>query len=285
MIYDRVSGAILGMAVGCALGLPGANESRSKILEMFGKGGITDFSPSPSLPPGSPGPGCSLSLKVLELLTSHGNLDIDSLEEKLKEVCTPWKAEEKGKSYELLLGIPIGLYFYKENDPLARASVRVGAMVGQSEASMASVLALAYSISLSVKNYTLYEIVEGGVSMFYEIHNPPKGPLGTVFDLMDKDIDEAESIFGPSQDQETVLARSFYAFLKFNESFEDAVLASVNMSGPSDIQGGITGALMGSHRGSKAIPQKWSERVSQREALNSLSKSLYRVLLKKQVEF
>ena len=120
--------------------------------------------------------------------------------------------------------------------------------------------------------------------MFQEVAGRKEGLLSRVFDLVEKGVDEAERLIGDAHSHEAILARSFYSFLRFNDSFEDALIAAVNLSGPSDVQGGLAGALMGSYKGYESIPGKWSERVSSKSRMEALSKSLYKALLKKQAE-
>ncbi len=279
MIYKKLEGIIFGMAVGCSLGNPVSSEPRDKIVKLFGSSGITDFAPSLEGPPGSIGKTCKMALEFLRIIIESPDASPDELEEKFRETCSTWKIQRPGIS--ILCGVSAGIY-YTNKDLMAKLATRIGAVTEGSEASIASSLASSYAVSLAMENYTPYEVVEGGISMFYEIHRG-SGKLKEVFNVVELDENEFDRKVGPEDAHEDILLRSFYAFIR-NTSFESAVLTSVNLSGPSDIQGGFTGALSGCYVGAQKIPRKWTERLEDREKLLSLSRETYRTIIRSQIE-
>lgn len=59
-----------------------------------------------------------------------------------------------------------------------------------------------------------------------------------------------------------------------HETFEDAVMAAVNLGGDADTQGAVTGALAGARWGYQAIPEQWLQPLHEREALIKLADRL-----------
>jgi poly(ADP-ribose) glycohydrolase ARH3 len=54
---------------------------------------------------------------------------------------------------------------------------------------------------------------------------------------------------------------AIYAFLSHSNSFEDAVLYSINLGGDTDSIGAMTGAISGAYHGKGGIPTKWLKKL------------------------
>ena len=314
MLYYKVNGALLGMSIGSALGFPVSKLSREEIKKKLGACGVMDYLPYLNHPPGTVSPDCDLSLSLMELLLEKGEETPDDIADAFKGRVVTWMKEmmregkvpkrsnleaaerlEDGFSWlesggylsdsgELTRAIPIGVYYFDREEDLVRVAIRCSAITHESDISIAASVSLALAISLALRDYTPYELVEEAISMFYHISGLKKGSLGSVFGLIDKEEDEFDKSVGEDPSPETVLLRTFYSFLKFGESFEKAVLSAVNMSGPSEVQGALTGAIVGSYKTSKNIPKRWIDRLECRDKVNRISKEMYRVLMRRQVE-
>jgi len=74
------------------------------------------------------------------------------------------------------------------------------------------------------------------------------------------------------------LACSLYAFLKYFDKPEQAIIEAVNMGGDTDTLGAITGALVGALHGAQWIPKIWYENLENgefgRDYAISLAKNL-----------
>jgi len=57
-------------------------------------------------------------------------------------------------------------------------------------------------------------------------------------------------------------------------SFQDGMLAAVNLGGDSDSIGAVYGQIAGAFHGYDAIPEKWLEKIKDRKKVNSLIESL-----------
>jgi len=57
-------------------------------------------------------------------------------------------------------------------------------------------------------------------------------------------------------------------------SFQDGMLAAVNLGGDSDTIGAVYGQIAGSFYGYDAIPEKWLSKIKDRKKINHLIESL-----------
>ena len=74
---------------------------------------------------------------------------------------------------------------------------------------------------------------------------------------------------------EETLAIAVYCSLKFSDSFGAAVIASVNHSGDSDSTGAVTGSIMGTYLGVKAIEERFLEPLELRSVIEEIAEDLY----------
>jgi poly(ADP-ribose) glycohydrolase ARH3 len=98
-------------------------------------------------------------------------------------------------------------------------------------------------------------------------------------------LDAAESL-GPADEHTVVqvlgngieahrsVATALYAFLRHHHSFQDAILFALSLGGDADTIASMTGALAGAAHGASLIPVVWAERVEGREELLTLAEQL-----------
>jgi poly(ADP-ribose) glycohydrolase ARH3 len=70
---------------------------------------------------------------------------------------------------------------------------------------------------------------------------------------------------------------ALYALLRHRESFSDAVLYAISLGGDADTLGSMTGALAGALHGASAIPEAWRRSVEQAEELTQLADELLEI--------
>ena len=92
------------------------------------------------------------------------------------------------------------------------------------------------------------------------------------------DIPDIDAItqLGEGWVAEETLAIAVYCSLKYSNSFEKSIVASVNHSGDSDSTGAVTGNIMGAHLGLSAIPQKYTGNLELYDLIKSTADELYR---------
>ena len=71
------------------------------------------------------------------------------------------------------------------------------------------------------------------------------------------------------------LAIALYSAVKHQDSFEDAIISSVNHSGDSDSTGAVCGNIIGCLLGRKAIPAKFTDKLELRDIIEELAHDLW----------
>ncbi len=71
------------------------------------------------------------------------------------------------------------------------------------------------------------------------------------------------------------LAIAIYSAVKHPNSFEEAVISSVNLSGDSDSTGAVCGNIMGCLLGREAIPAKFTDRLELKDILEEMAHDLW----------
>ena len=101
--------------------------------------------------------------------------------------------------------------------------------------------------------------------------------LQRAIELSASDLKDLDAIhrLGKGWVGDEALAIAVYCVLKHSDSFEDAIIASVNHRGDSDSTGAITGNILGAALGLNAIPQKYLDRLELKDVLLELADDLF----------
>ena len=96
--------------------------------------------------------------------------------------------------------------------------------------------------------------------------------LATDHDIID-DLDAIHQL-GEGWIGEEALAIAVYCALKHADSFDAAIIASVNHNGDSDSTGAITGNILGAYLGMDAIPAKYTEKLELIDVIKKVAANL-----------
>lgn len=289
LIRDCFKGALLGTAVGDALGMPVEGwhcediKMRYGVLEDMadaraGKGRYTDDT--------------EMMIALAESLLKKRNIDKSHLAKSFLDNFHEWRGYGPGTKRVLHL-ILDGLDINQ-----AAVSVFPGGSFGNGAVMRVAPIALAYlrcSDSLKQAAYAQSEVThfhpvacEGAYLQAYVIRQlikirqestrlEPREFLAQLSDSVSKDMEifykvlkeigrllrkipeEREVIEVLGNDVTTLRSwpTALYAFFSHWSSFEQAVIYAVNLGGDSDTIGAMTGALAGAFHGASAIPEQW----------------------------
>ena len=86
---------------------------------------------------------------------------------------------------------------------------------------------------------------------------------------------EAIEVIGGGWTGHDALAIAIYSAVKHLDSFEEAIISSVNHSGDSDSTGAICGNIMGMLRGRSNIPEHYTENLELLEVIEEMAEDLF----------
>lgn len=181
---------------------------------------------------------------------------------------------------------PVGLYFENRS---AKEVAKIGAdLAAITHGHELGYLPAAVFVSiihkiLYSKNRNLNQIILESMDTVKELF-----PKSIHFDEMRLIVDKAITLSKSSTEPniaiteigegwvaEETLAIALYCCLKYNNDFEQAIIASVNHSGDSDSTGSVTGNIMGTILGYSNIPNKFIDKLEISNIIVEIANDLY----------
>lgn len=276
-LRSRFQGALVGLALGEALAQPavfGRPGSFAPVRDLLG-GGPHD------LPRGAWGDDTAMALCVARSLVASDGCDPGDHLARYRR----WQRDGEGSSTGECAGIGAGT---------ARALVdgRPDGAVPDGAESLSRIVPLAMrywadaeALQAAVRATTAVTCHEPSTfdaasrlaaALLAALRGaPPAGILGAVTGAgagttaVPTTASTAMSAASPA----VVLAAAASAFAG-GAGWRDAVLRAVNLGGPADARGALTGALAGAHFGVEAIPAAWRDALAQRDEIGELADRL-----------
>ncbi len=293
---DRFRGALLGLAVGDALGAPAEFLTPDQVRDRWGVlvdmvgGGCHDVRP------GEVTDATEMMLALAESLVSVGGFDAE-------DVLARYRAWFSAGPRDVSLTTRTVMLVLAAGTPWDRASRRAYEVLGFPTAGNGSVMrcapvALLYArdararrrVSLHESMLTHYDrlagwscaalnellvaAMAGGLAeslpaIATTLHGDDARVSATLRDALVAEPDEIE----PAAFVLDSLRAAVWAVLH-TDTFEDAVLEIVNRGGDCDTVGAVAGALAGARYGAAAIPARWLETLQVRDAVTAAADAL-----------
>ena len=184
---------------------------------------------------------------------------------------------------------PIGVYFagkaHWEQEKVDMAGAKAAAVTHGHELGYIPSAALVHIVCqlASAEKPDVFAAVLSSMEAMPKLF-PEAGFMRYYLDLMDKaidlsqkDVDDRNAIrqLGEGWVAEETLAIAVYCAIKHTDSFEDAIVASVNHDGDSDSTGAVTGNILGTALGYTSIPDHYLEKLELRDIIEEISEDLY----------
>ena len=184
---------------------------------------------------------------------------------------------------------PIGVYFagkaHWEQEKVDMAGAKAAAVTHGHELGYIPSAALVHIVCqlASAERPDVFAAVLSSMEAMPKLF-PEAGFMRYYLDLMDKaidlsqkDVDDRNAIrqLGEGWVAEETLAIAVYCAIKHADSFEDAIVASVNHDGDSDSTGAVTGNILGTALGYTSIPDHYLEKLELRDIIEEISEDLY----------
>jgi len=306
-LRDRCVGAIVGFAVGDALGMPAEFLSREQIRRYYGKpisgflkahpGHASDF-----LPEGSYTDNTQTMLATAECLIECRKMDparqADALLSwhqntlphrtpstanlracKHLETGRPWTKSgvfSSGCTASMRM-IPIGIYFSRCPEELTRAAMDDCSITHNEPRAKAACVGIAYLISRLLQSDERSRPADQVMETADHISRLD-GDLAAMlrWSTQITHLSSEEALFeiGTSSDAIEAIPAAVYCFLKHPRNFAGAVFPAVNAGDAADSIGALTGALVGTLAGVHAVDKHLIRGVENSDLLIGIGENL-----------
>ncbi|MFP3909473.1 MAG: ADP-ribosylglycohydrolase family protein [Archaeoglobaceae archaeon] len=285
-LEDRFRGAILGLAIGDALGMPVEGLSSKEIEDNFGT--IDDFIPSPDgFGAGEWTDDTEEMLILSESIINSVYLDPHDFSRRLVSAMDLGKLIKAGPTtrraiYNLQTGVPwsrsgveadtcgaamrvapIGL-IYNFSFGLVEKYAYVSSMVThKGGAAIGGAVAVAVAIACICHQYDKESLLREVITKTEKYDKLVSGKIAS------------RSVDGVSMYTWDAVPAAFYCFLTF-DSYKECVLNAVNLGGDTDSIGAMAGAMKGAEVGIGGVPQRWIDGVKDSIYLQEMAEQLFR---------
>lgn len=272
----KMKGMLWGLLVGDALGSPiqfSGKDSHPWITEMvpcqvFGVG------------PGYWTDDGSMTLCVMDSVVRMGGYDLQDIGNTfVKWLFEGYLSSQEGKSFDIGAATAHGV-----------SSIRLGSLKNGSEGSQGNGSIMRFAPSYLLARSLGQRQIIHEVSDLTHSSSAVRKVCDEFEAVMDEHLEGRRTERGP--DRELVralvpnsgwcvntLAAALWAF-KTTESFEEGMIAAVNLGGDSDSIGAVYGQIAGAYYGFEAIPSRWVAAMKDREMLNERIERFISVLQK-----
>ncbi|HET6496553.1 MAG TPA: ADP-ribosylglycohydrolase family protein [Thermoleophilia bacterium] len=296
VLRDRIRGSLLGVAVGDALGAPADFLTPDQIVERYGLitemlgGGCHD------LQPGQTTDATEMMLCLAESLAAIGGFDAE-------DVMDRYLAWFESVPLDMSLAVRTALLSYRSGTPWDLASRRAHEILGGPTAGNGSLMRCApvamrylddtemrHAVSQRESTLTHFDRLAGTSCVAFNdllvaaLHGELAAQLPVIADAM---LDEDRRVSAtlreaaaaePEEIQNSAfvldtLCAAVWAVLR-TDSFEDALVLSVNLGNDADTVSAVTGALAGAVYGEAGIPPRWLAPLCVRERVVAVADRL-----------
>ena len=296
---DKAVGALVGLAVGDALGAPVEGQSADQL--GGGHNEMTGGGPN-GLRPGQGTGDTEMALRLATSLVENGAYDPDralasyvswyrtdppGMSDHLRQVLSSVDggtdayratsavhfdaaaATVTGGNGALMRTTPIGVAFAGREDALRDATL--------ADAALTHFDPLAGKVAL-LHNQVVSWVLTGGPDLAFAQLKDPEWLDDRIEDVV---IPATSGVLGYAvalsrEEPGAALASIAIALAAFfnAENFEQGLVWAVNLGGDTDTNGAVTGALLGARLGASSIPPRWLEALERRSELETVGGQL-----------
>ena len=300
-MQEQFRGAILGLAIGDALGWPTEFLKLPQIKAKYGPQGITELPPRPALFTDD----TQMSLAIAHALLEAGHQDLDTLMTHVTEHFVAWLiSPENNKApgnaclegtRKLQRGIdwrrsgsihskgcgsamrsaPIGLYYHRDPARLREVAIATGVATHNHPTANAGSVATAYLVKLALDRVPPADMLGHLLDFCGDLSPEFNAALKKVPVVMGREPEAAMAELGEGWVAEEAIALALYCFLCSPDNYPATVRRAANSNGDSDSIACIAGAISGARNGLSAIPSDWVEHIEKSDHLLSVADRLW----------
>ena len=270
----KMKGMLWGLLVGDALGSP---------IQFSGKDShpwITEMVPCQVF---GVGPGCwtddgSMALCVMDSVVRTGGYDLQDIGNTfVKWLFEGYLSSKEGKSFDIGAATAHGV-----------SSIRLGSLKNGSEESQGNGSIMRFAPSYLLARSLGQRRIIHEVSDLTHSSSAVRRVCDELAAVLDEHLEGQRTERGPGRELVRALvpnsgwcvdtlAAALWAF-KTTESFEEGMIAAVNLGGDSDSIGAVYGQIAGAYYGFEAIPSRWLAAMKDREMLDERIERFVKVI-------
>jgi ADP-ribosylglycohydrolase len=311
---DRYRGAMLGTAIGDALGRPVESRSPERIRARYGL--ITDFIPWMEPEDGAAGKftdDTEMSLCIAQSIIECQGVDPGDLADRFRAwgrigrgmgSATRAACRRIGDGFEwyeagsdsagngaAMRAAPIGLYDSIDMDALRTDAATTAVITHNQATAAASTIIAAYTVAhllhTPIGHFEADDLLAGIEEVMSDVEDPAlpeRRDSRSVVSLMQRVRDvfamrdrSLEAIFALTYNGAFVLESlpaALAAFLSSPEDPEQAIIAAVNGGYDADTIGAMAGAFAGAYHGGSRLPERWVSNIEFRTGLEGVADEL-----------
>ncbi len=298
---SKFTGALIGSAVGDALGAPVEGYSMERVSSVYSDekgwemiyGRYTDdtetmIGVAESLIENKGFNGADMALKFIRNYDASRGYGPGS-KEALRRISEGESWEEASRklfggkgSYgngAAMRIAPVGILYYDNADVLREIAYKSSHITHSHVLGKEGAALQAFSIALAVRGQKEGMLLELKEFVKNEVY---KEKIRKIEALLNKEANKKEIIseLGNGEAAFNSVPTAIYSFLRF-DNFKDCVVYAVSLGGDTDTIGAMTGAISGAYYGEGTIPKEWGEKLEEGEKGRSyirwLGEELYRI--------
>ncbi len=307
LLKSKFLGALVGTAVGDALGMPVEGYDPKQIQLKYGK--IREML-SGKLPAGSYTDDTEMMIGVAESLIENRGFNGEHMAKTFIKnfdssrgygfgVQIVLQLISEGESWEeaaknLFGGVgsygngaamriaPVSIFYYDNFDELKKTAIKTAKITHTHPLGVEGAVLQAYAIALALNQHPLKNLdIENFLQTLQNFVKSEvyKNKIKKIKLLLSKKTSKWEVIFllGNGIEAFNSVPTAIYSFLANYKSFEDAVTYAVNLGGDTDTLGAMTGAISGAYHGFEAIPKRWLNKLENLDYLKSLAEKIWEI--------
>jgi len=296
-MIEKFRGAILGYAIGDALGMPVEGMSREDIKRIYGE--VTDFMPSPlgDLKAGEWTDDTEQTILLAKSILETVYFSPEKFAEKLKNLTSsrigpttkialknltfgaPWyragvESETCGSAMRVM---PIGLIYSFSLDLVEKYAV-LSSIVTHKGSAVSGAVAVAVAVACIFNKLEDDRVLKEVVSRTKKYDELVADKVSYAYQISDKDVDFAVDRLGNSMSVYESVPFAFYCYFS-TSSFRECAVKAVNAGGDADTISAIACGMMGCKVGVDGIPKEWIEKVRDADLLIDLADKLHDLYL------
>ncbi len=175
---------------------------------------------------------------------------------------------------------PVGLLYHDDPRTLREIACHTAGITHSNDLALegAAVQACAVALAVLADPQDIKKKGFLGALQMFTKPGPYQEKLKLIIRLLEEgsERDELVEKLGNGIEAVNSVPTAVYSFLA-NPDFESAVVYAVSLGGDADTIGAMTGAIAGACYGLEGIPERWREKVENRDSIEGLARKLWEV--------